>query len=163
MLKKIKYGKISAVVFLTVLIWVWADLALDERLDVFNLSISVAKSGNAALWINFNKESSVSIDKIVLKGPALKIADVRRKLRDGSFVREFVLIPEEQSMTAPGRYPFDVLNFLRQNDRIKQFGLTVHSCEPETLSVDVESLDKKKLAVQCVDEDGNPVSAIIEP
>ena len=31
MVKKIKYGKILAVVFLTVLIWVWADLAKTEN------------------------------------------------------------------------------------------------------------------------------------
>ena len=34
MRKKVNYGKLVAVIFLTVLIWVWADLRLDEEFSV---------------------------------------------------------------------------------------------------------------------------------
>ena len=83
MIRKIKYSKITIVIFLTVLIWVWADLALDETVSVPGAMITVAES-SPELWINFDGKTSASIDNIVLKGPASKIADIKRELNDGS-------------------------------------------------------------------------------
>lgn len=165
MVKKVKYGKILAVAFITVLIWVWADLALDEEFSVSSVNINVAKSTNPSLWVSFNDEPSVSIDKIVLKGPASRIADVKRKLNDGSLVLEFFLDPERtEAIASPGEHTLNVLAFLRRIDRIKQLGLTVESCEPETLSVNVVGLDKKSLTIKCIDETQNTIkAAAIEP
>lgn len=160
---KFKYGKTAVCVIITVLIWVWADLALDERWPVSNVTISVAKSTNPALWVSFNEESSSSIDKIVLKGPASRIGEVKRKLRDGSLILKFFLDAGQEGMDNPDKYPLDVLNFLRKSDQIKQLGLTVESCQPETLFVDVVGLVKKPLKVKCEDEGRNPVTATIEP
>ena len=53
MIKKIKYGKILVIVLLTVLIWVWTDLALDEEFTVSGVEISIAKSTNPALLVSF--------------------------------------------------------------------------------------------------------------
>jgi len=165
MVKKIRYGKILAVVFITVLIWVWADLALDEEFSVSNVNVSVAKSTNPSLWVSFDDEPSVSIDKMVLKGPASRIAEVRRKLNDGSLVLEFFLVPEQtEAITGPGKHTLDVLTFLRQSNQIKMLGLTVESCEPETLSVKVVGLVKKLLTIKCIDEAQNTIkAAAIEP
>ena len=166
MVKKIKYGKILLVIFLTGLIWCWADLALDEKLPVSSAKISVAKSADPNLWVSFNddNESSVSIEEVVLKGSAAKIAEVRRKLNDGSLVIEFFLDPKREAMTGPGRHSLDVLTFLRRADRIRQLGLTVESCEPAKLSVNVVGLVKRALDVKCLDEDQNPVEvAAVEP
>ncbi len=165
MAKKANYGKILAVVFITVLIWVWADLALDEEFSVSNVNINVAKSTNPRLWVSFNDESSVSIDKVVLKGPASRIADVKRKLNDGSLVLEFFLDPQQtEAIASPGERTLNVLAFLRQSDQIKQLGLTVESCKPETLSVKVVGLEKKSLTIKCIDEARNIIkAATIEP
>ena len=73
-MKKIKYGKIFVVVFLTALIWIVADLAKTEEYAVCGAIITVAKSTDPGLLVSFNNKSSVSIDNIVLKGPASKIA-----------------------------------------------------------------------------------------
>ena len=78
MIRKPKYGKIAVVVFITILIWVWADLALDEKLPVSNATISVVKS-NPQLWVSFDVASFVAIEEMVLKGPLRKIAYIRRK------------------------------------------------------------------------------------
>lgn len=163
-MKKVKYGKIVLVVFITVLIWVCADLALDERLPVSTATITVARYTNPNLWVSFNGESSVHVGKIILKGPAARIAEVRRKLNDGSLVLEFFLDPQQEAMSSPGTFPLNVLSFLRQSDQIKQLGLTVESCELDRLSVDVVELVKMPLAVKCVDEEQLPVkTAAIEP
>jgi hypothetical protein len=165
MVKKANYGKLLVVVFITVLIWVWADLAVDESLSVSKVNITVAKSTTPDLWVSFGGESSASVDKLVLRGPASKIADVRRKLNDGSLVLEFFLGPEQtEAISSPGEHPLNVLTFLRQSDQIKKLGLTVESCAPETLLVNVVRLVKKPLTVRCIDQTGSPLKvAAIEP
>jgi len=163
MINKPNYGKILAVVFITILIWVWADLALDEEFTVSGGTISVAKSTRPNLWTSFNDEPSVSIDKILLKGPASKVADAKRKLKEGSLGLEFFLDPEqEQAMISPKE--LSVITFLKQSDKIRQLGLTVKSCDPNRLTVNVVELVEKSLVVKCVDESQNPVkTATIEP
>ncbi len=164
MVKKVNYGKILVVVFITVLIWVWADLALDEVFSVSNVNIT-AKSTNPGLWVSFGDKSSAFIDKMVLKGPASKMTDVKRKLKDGSLVLEFFLDPgQTETIASPGEYTLPLLAFLRQSDQIKRLGLTVESCEPQTLSVKVVGLVKKPLTIRCVDETQNTIkAAAVEP
>jgi hypothetical protein len=164
MVKKVNYGKILVVVFITVLIWVWADLALDEVFSVSSVDIT-AKSTNPGLSVSLGDKSSAFIDKMVLKGPASKIADVKRKLKDGSLVFEFVLDPgQTETIASPGEYTLPLLTFLRQSDQIKQLGLTVESCEPQSLSVKVVGLDKKLLTIKCIDETQNAIkAAVTEP
>ncbi|MCX5636877.1 MAG: hypothetical protein NTX52_04180 [Planctomycetota bacterium] len=149
---KVKYGKIAIVIFITVLIWVWADLALDEKLSVSNVPVTVAKSTNPALWVSFGEQPTVSIKNIVLKGPASRITDVKRKLNAGWLILEFFLDAQQEGMVNAGDYNLDVLNFLRKSDQIKQLGLTVESCEPDKLTVKIVELFKKPLSVRCFDE-----------
>jgi len=154
MLGKIKYGKIAVVIFLTVLIWVWADLALDEEFPVFNARIIVAKS-SPNLWVSFNGKSSVSIDKIVLKGPASKKPDVGRRLDDGTLVLDFSLNPEREGMTTSGLHSLKVLDFIKRSEKIKELGvLTVEDCKPEIIDVNVVELEEKQLDIECFDENG---------
>jgi len=164
MLKNTNYGKILVVAFITILIWVWADLAQDEELSISNTTISIAKSANPDLWVSFNNESATAIDKIVLKGPASRIADIKRKLNDGSLTIEFFLDPEQLTTITGPQYLLNLLEFLRRGDQIRQLGLTVKSCEPGVLNVQVAKLVKKLLNVMCVDNDNIPVkTTIIEP
>lgn len=166
MARNIKYGKIAVVSFITVLIWVWADLALDEKLSVSNITISVAKSADRSLLVSFIDEhqSSFSINNVVLKGPASKVADVRRKLNVGLLEFEFFLDPEAEGITEPGAHLLNIPNFLRKSEQIKKLGLTVETCEPENATVNVVKLVKNSLTVQCFDESGIPLKAeSIEP
>jgi hypothetical protein len=164
MARNIKYGKIIIVIFLTVLIWVWADLALDERLSLSGVRITIAKSTDLSLWASFNNELSAVIDKVVLKGPASRVADVRRKLRGGLFNLEFFLDLEQEAMTNPVNHSLKIQAFLRKSDKIKQLGLTVEECDPNTLTVNVVGLVKKTLAVVCETDDATPVKTeTIEP
>ncbi len=154
MLGKIKYGKIAIVIFLTILIWVWADLALDEKLPVPNARIIVAKS-SPNLWVSFNDKPSVSIDNIELKGPASKITKVGRRLDDGSLVPDFSLNPEREGMTTAGQHKLNVLGFVKRSDKIKEFGgLTVEACTPKIIDVNVVELEEIALDIECFDESG---------
>lgn len=167
MVKQVKISKIAVVIFLTVLIWVWADLALDETLSVSGAVITIDDSAPNR-WVSISGRTSVPIDNIMLKGPASKIAEVRREIRGRppnapSF--EFFLDTEQEGMAEPNEYPiFDVRNFLRKSDQIRRFGLTVESCKPVNLTVNVALLLEKSLSVQCFDESGNSLKhESIEP
>ncbi|MHC4695047.1 MAG: hypothetical protein ACYS67_20135 [Planctomycetota bacterium] len=161
MMGKPKYGKIVIVVFITILIWVWADLALDEEFTVSNVEINIVKS-NPQLWVSFGDASSFTIEQIVLKGPLRKIADMRRKLEEERLGIDFDATKEQ--MNEPGSYPLPLLPFLKKDEEIRRLGLKVESCDPKTLSVKVVKLVSRPLDVQCVDEDGNPIAgATVDP
>ena len=159
MFSKMKVSKIAIVVFLTVLIWVWADLALDETFSVTSAMIIVDESAPSR-WVTVSGRVSVPIDNIVLKGPASKISEFRRKIRDrpSSPSFEFFLDVEQEGMIEPNEYPsFDVRSFLRKSEQIRRFGLTVESCKPANLNVKVVALLEKSLPVQCFDINANPL------
>ena len=162
-------GKISIVVFLTVLIWVWADLALDERLALSNVAtLSVSKSSEPALWLSFEGTdgsllSSVTLDNIDLKGSASRVADVERMRNKGELDVGLFLVPEQEDLTETGTRTLDVLNFLKQSDTIRQLGLTVEDCTPKMLTVHIRQLVRKSLPVECVDENGRPLKAEVKP
>jgi hypothetical protein len=166
MVSKINASKIAIVVFLTVLIWVWADLALDETFSVTGAMIVVDES-TPSRWVTIGGGASALIDSIVLKGPASKVSDVRRKIRDrpSSPSFEFFLDVEQEGMIEPGEYAsFDVRGFLRKSEQIRRFGLTVESCKPVNLSVKVVALSEKSVPVECFDTNGNSLKfESIEP
>lgn len=156
--------KIVATVIFTLLIWVFADLALDEELTISNLKLSVAKSVNPALWVTFSGQSSVPLEKVVLKGSARKIAELRQRINAGRFIREFYFDPENEKMASPGEHLLDVADFLKGTDSIRQLGLTVTSTDPNTLTVSVVELQKKQVVVRCLDDNQNLLKvASIEP
>jgi hypothetical protein len=157
MTRKIKFRKIAIVIFLTVLIWVWQDLALDEELPVPNAAITIANP-TSNLWVSFKNKKSVSIDNIVLKGPASKIAEVSRKLNDGSLEFNFSLNPEREGITTAGPRTLNVLDFIKRSDKIKELpGLSIESCEPEIIDVNVVELVEKQLDIEFFDESGAPL------
>ena len=161
MMRKPKYGKIVIVVFITILIWIWSDLALDEDFPVSNVKIRVVKS-NPELWVSFDNASSVTIEEIVLKGPLRKIANIRRKLEEERLEIDFDATKEK--MDEPASYPLPLLPFLKKDEEIKRLGLKVESCKPKTLSVKVVRLVSRPLDVKCIDENGNPISgATVDP
>ncbi len=159
-----KFGKISIVVFLTILIWVWADLAQDETLTLPGFfTISVTKSSDPTLWISFvegpdqTPRASVTLDNVDLRGPASRVAEVERTKNKERLDPVLFLDPVQESFDDSGTRTLDVLNFLKRSVEIGQLGLTVESCEPRTLTIQVRQLEKKFLPVVCVDLNGTPV------
>jgi hypothetical protein len=162
MVKRINYGKVAVVVFITLLVWVWADLALNETLPDRPAVIEVDQSASPKLWVSFSQASSADI-KLTLSGPHTAITDVSRKLKEGGNL-EFYLDAAQEKMNEPGNYTLNLLPFLQKSNQIKRLGLKVESCRPETLPVDVVECVKMPLTVKCLDEDQNPIDqAVIEP
>lgn len=166
---KPKLGKISIVVFLTVLIWVWSDLAQDERMSLSGfVTMTVARPSDPTIWVSFEGpdsalQRSVTIQAIDLKGPASRVTEVDRMRKKGELSLDLFVSPEEEGWTEVGSRTFNVLNFLKQSTEIKQLGLTVENCEPRTMTVEVQRLVERSLPVECVDENGAPLRADVEP
>lgn len=162
MIRKPKFGKIAVVVFITVLIWVWADLALDEELTVSTATISIIRS-NPKLWVSSDDASSVTVEEMVLKGPLRKIAEISKKLEEGQGLK-IDFDAANEGMNEPGSYSLTLLSFLQKDKQIERLGLKVESCKPETLPVKVVGLVNRLLDVKCVDEDQNPLGeATVDP
>ncbi|MFC1676114.1 hypothetical protein ACFL3G_03500 [Planctomycetota bacterium] len=158
MKKKIKFGKIFIVVFLTVLIWVWADLAEDETYTISNALISVDKSTPRDLWVTFNDKSTIVADEIVVKGSGGKISELRKHLVTGQLKSQFFLYPnQDRGSVLSGKY--DLSELLKENDTLKRYGVTIQSCKPSAISVNIVKLVKKTLEVKCVDENMTAVKA----
>jgi len=162
MVTKVSYGKILVAVFITILIWVWADLALDEELPDKPAVILVDESANPKLWVSFQRASSADI-RVTLSGPHSIIAEENRKLKKGKRL-EFDFDAAQEKMNEPATYTLTLLPFLQKDKEIRRSGLKVQSCEPDTLSVSVVGLAQKSLAVECIDEGQNPIKdAAIKP
>jgi hypothetical protein len=153
MIRTVKFGKIALVIFLTILIWVWTDLYLDEELPVPRTTISAAYSPE--LLVSFGGQPEALINNIQLKGPAKKIGEVKRRLDDGTQEFDFTLNPEREGMITTGSHTLNVLDFLKRNDVIRELGgLTVEDCKPEIIDVNIVELVKKPLEIECRDENG---------
>ena len=162
MTRNFKCGKIAVVVFITILIWVWADLALDEKLPVSNAAISVVNS-DPKLWVSFNGSSLFSIEELIVKGPLRRITDLSKKIEEqGGLKLDFDAAKEK--INKPDSYSLPLLPFLRKAAQIDDLGLKVETCKPEMLSVKVVGLVSRLLDVKCVDEDQNPIDeAAVKP
>ncbi|MHC4155496.1 MAG: YbbR-like domain-containing protein [Planctomycetota bacterium] len=161
MLRNVKLGKIFAVISLSALVWIWADLASDEQYPVYSATVNIVPS-QPELWVSFEDGASVSIREIVLKGPAARTAELNRRLKQGERL-EFDFDAAQANMGSPGSYSLSLQGFLQRDKEIKRMGLKVESCKPEAVSVTVSKLVKRLVEVQCRDEANNPVTATVSP
>lgn len=159
--------KLAATAFLTLLIWTWAYLALEQEIvESGTLNISPATSQN--ILVSFDREVPVRL-KLSIKGPASKIAEFRRRLladdNDQDKERlDFFYNPEMQGQDEAGSYTLDILQFLKNDTRLKRLGLAVESCDIDTVEVTVEELEERWLPVQCLDRNGSFLAhSTIEP
>jgi hypothetical protein len=175
MRKKVKLGKISIVVFLTALIWVWADLAQDEELPLSGVvTVTVSNPSDPNLWVALESEGSASrpvlsrsltFKRVVLKGPASRVADVERRINRKELTLDLFVIPDQMGLTEATSRTFDAVSFLRESKEMRQLGLTVEASEPATFTVQARRLAIEDVAVECLDaQSGNRVATeSIEP
>lgn len=161
--------KLAAVVFLTMLIWAWAYLELEETMPPQNGTLDISPGIPQDLFVSFeNQPAPVSL-KLTIKGPPLQIAELKKRLHasdvDPTKERlDFLYDPESQNHSAPDSYVFDVLQFLNKSDKLKDMAVSVVSCEPSVINVKVEKLTEEWLPIQCLDEHNALLAdASIEP
>jgi hypothetical protein len=163
MLGQVKFSKIAVVLFLTVLIWVWTDLALDETYDLGGTSIVLTES-SPNLWISFNGARSIDVNNISLKGPASRITIIKRKIDNHNLSLLFPLDAEKEGLVESGE-PLNVMEHIRKSAQLQDSGLVVESSDPANIDLSIVKLIERPLMIECYEENGSPLSveSIIEP
>ncbi len=164
-MSQVKVKKILAVIFVTVLIWIWSDLAQDKRETIERTRITLVDAVDPSLWVSFVgndglPRKSMLIHSIGLKGPATRFAEIRKRDQE----LELRILPEEEDLDEEGVHRLRLLDFLRRNPQVREYGLAVEACEPNSLEVRVRRLRAKTLQVQCFDNQNLTVQgAVTEP
>lgn len=161
MKKKINYGKLFLAAFLTVLIWVWADLSKTEEYEVTNATIQISKASNSNVWISFAGKGSVALNSLKLVGSSSKIANALSRQRNGEKVFDFVF--DEDVDIDSGNKTINLVEFFRNNKAIHDLGLSISSCKPKSIELTVEKLEERPLAVSYFNNDNIRTEATITP
>jgi hypothetical protein len=163
-----KFKKLSAVVALTLLIWAWAYLALEETMPATG-TLNISPATRPDLFVSFDQQPVPVTLQLTLKGSPSQMSELKKRLRaDDTDPRkermDFFYDAELLNHSAPGRYPLDVLTFLNESDKLKDLAVSVEHCEPPSINVNVRKLTQKWFTVQCLDENKVPLrTELIEP
>jgi hypothetical protein len=162
---RIKFGKIAIVVFITVLIWIYADLAIDEEYTIPSATISITRPSDATLWVSFEEESSsIQINNLKLSGPASRISQFRQAVNNGNVSLNFSFLPDKQGIREPGDWAIPIDSVLSDSEMMREWGFMVVSSEPDIITVTATELVPRRLVVKCEDENSGPLQAQkIEP
>lgn len=148
--------KYALVVFITLLVWVWANNAMEDDIDV-TASITTLQTGDSDILATFDKPMPLGL-KIKIKGSSSKIANLQKLMAAGQENLDFVYSPQNDLEGETETYPLDTIQWLNQTVKIKSLGLTVETAEPAMIQVTIEKLVKKELAIECFDGDGIPIT-----
>jgi hypothetical protein len=91
------------------------------------------------------------------------MAEVKKIVKqEGRLKFGFDVVKED--MDEPGSHQLQLLPLLRKDSQIKQLGVRVESCKPESVPFSITKLVKTpNVEVQCVDKSGSPITANIDP
>ena len=148
--------KVILVLFITTLIWVWADQALTRSISVPAM-VAVDKSTDPALWVSFDLQPTAPI-QVRFSGPASKIDTLERRLKEGSLRLEFYINPVEEKIAAAGTYPLRLLPLVQKSRAVADLGLQAESIEPDVVSVNVVQLARQTLAVRVLGDNQLPLT-----
>ena len=153
-----KFKKAALVIFITCLIWVWADLSLDKDLPDQTITVTASKA-NPRLWVTIDGKPEIQV-KADLKGATRKISELVTKINAGKEKLEVVFDAEKENMATEGEYSLpDVQKFLAESDKLREYGLSVQAARPDKLQkIKVVVLTEKTLPIKCVDEAGNEIT-----
>ncbi len=163
-----KVKKLSAVVALTLLIWAWAYLALEETMPAAG-TLRISPATRPDLFVSFDEQPGYVNLQLTLKGSPSQMSELKKRLRsddtDPQKERlEFFYDAELENHGTPGRYQIDMVTFLNESDKMKDLAVSVEHCEPPIINVNVRQLTLKWFTVQCLDENKVPLRAeSIEP
>jgi len=148
-----KVNKILLVVFITVLIWVWADLALDEKVEGIAATIEVKEMPSQDIWVTLNSRTSLEV-RLTLTGPHARIAELQRRLKPGGESLVFTFDARQLGLTQPGKQSLDLVRLFQEWSELRMLGLAVTAVEPPAAEVTVLALEPKTLRVKLLDTNG---------
>jgi hypothetical protein len=164
-LRGINYGKIVLVVFITILIWVWADKAQDKKYTFENIRLTADRSLASDLWLTLDGQRSVTLEELELQGTAGRLEELKGDLKkDSPELMKFTLRAADTGLRGPGQTELIVLDFLRNSGQLGKLRASAVDCKPRTITVKASPLVEKELTVRCVRANGDVLNAKkIEP
>ena len=158
MVKKVNYSKLAIVIFLTVLIWFWADRSLEEEYSIPNATIVMGRT-RPELWVSFPNGSTIDVNEITLTGPASIVNEFIQTINNDPDKLKFIFSPERLGIDKAGEYQIDVQDIIEQSNWIKKSGLTIEKCDPKQIQVNaVDFVRQNDLQVKCFDESDLPIN-----
>jgi hypothetical protein len=127
---------------LTILIWVYAER--EEEVSVSDQPIAIEVKSNdpsKVVTLEYPKEKMIICD---LKGPRSNLD----RFKETPSTSAPVTINLDTRQLPNGEEPLLTLQYLMENSRFKEAGITIEKCTPPTLTVYVDSLETRKLPVQ---------------
>jgi len=160
--RRVNYGKILLVTFITALIWVWADTAQDEQEQINNIPIQ-AGSTEEDLWLSFDGKTSTTINILEFRGPSSRVNSIKRQWQDKELDLKFFLLPSDVGLSEQGQSSLNLLKFIRNSGLLSDLGVTAVACEPNELKVQVSKLQERLLTVRCMSNNIEVEAKSIEP
>ncbi|MHC4951249.1 MAG: YbbR-like domain-containing protein [Planctomycetota bacterium] len=166
-----KLKKFLAIVFLTLLIWTWAFMSKAKD-DSFPGTLKVSPGADPSLLVTFSLDSGgvpqteITLSSLKFVGAPSELTDLRKRYTlplDNPDVERlnFYYDPAERT---EGSYSLNLLDQLQKNIKIQDLALTLESCAPSQVTVNIEQLEKRELPVECVDGNGQQLKgASIDP
>lgn len=140
--------------FLTLLVWAWANKAV-EKPDNYTASLAITQTTNPDILVTFDKPAPIEL-KIVVRGSSSKIDKLKNLIDTGQEKLDFVYSTQDAPKDKPEKFPLVTVKWLNQTTKIKSLGIIVESAEPEVIQVTTEKLVKKELNIECFDQNGIP-------
>jgi hypothetical protein len=146
-------NKILLVVFITFLIWVWADLALEEKIEGVPATIEVKEMPSQDIWVTLDSKTKLEI-RLTITGPHARVAELQRRLKPGGEPLAFAFDARQLGLTQPGKRTTNLVPFFQGRPELKSLGLTVTAVEPPAAEVAVLALEPKPVRIKLIDADG---------
>ncbi|HSV27339.1 MAG TPA: hypothetical protein VLH60_05550 [Sedimentisphaerales bacterium] len=146
-----KVNKIFLVVFITLLIWVWADLALEQKIEGVIAIIEVREMPAQNMWITLNGRTNLEVS-LTVTGPHARVAELQRRLRPGGESLMFTFDARQMGRaTAGSQPPLDLVSFIQNQPELTDLGLNVSAVEPAVAEVMATPLEPKTLRIRLID------------
>ncbi len=146
-------NKILLVIFITFLIWVWADLALEEKVEGIPATIEVKEMPSQDIWVTIDSKTRFEI-RLTVTGPHARIVELQRSLKPGGEPLVFAYDARQLGLTQPGKHTTDLISFVQGRPELKGHGLTVTAVDPPIADVSILTLEPKSLRIKLIDTDG---------
>lgn len=164
-----KLNKFLVVIFLTILIWTWAFLSKAKDRSFIG-SLAVSPGTDPSLLVTFSDENGAFLTEIPLTslnflGAPTKLTDLQKRynlpLDNPDKERlDFYYEPADRTESSS---QLKILDYLQKDIKIQNLTLSLDTCNPSEVTVNVEQLVEQELPVQCVNKDNAPQKASVDP
>lgn len=165
--RKQMFRKIILVIFITLLIWVWADLSQDEAYRDSSAIVYISQTADPSLWVRFarNSEPELRLKQIKIEGPAIRIAELKRDIAEGLVQLRFELDPVDVGLeSSDNTYKIPLIQILNDNKELRKRGLKVTETSTESVQILATRLEEKQLRVTAIEENNTQIeNAEIDP